>query len=63
MKRKRHRKSDKRVGEKISVLRHESVPQKQAVAMALNMNREGRLGRHGAYHRKGRRRKRSSGRR
>lgn len=41
----------KRVSEKIEKLRHEDVPQKQAVAMAMNMEREGHLGRHGAYHR------------
>jgi len=41
----------KRESEKISKLRREGVSEKQAVAMALNMEREGRLGRHGTYHR------------
>ncbi len=40
------------IGNKIRVLRHENVPEKQAVAMALNMKREGRLGPHGEYRRK-----------
>lgn len=41
--------SNPRVSAKIKVLVNEGTPQKQAVAMALNMYREGRLGRHGAY--------------
>jgi hypothetical protein len=45
-----------RVSKKISILRHEDVPQKQAVAMALNMQREGRLGPEGQYKRVGRKR-------
>jgi len=49
------------VSQKISVLRHEDVPEKQAVAMAMNMGREGRLREGGKYvHKhKGRRSKRS----
>lgn len=56
----RSRESQKRVSEKISLLRHESpkVPQRQAVAEALSMERAGRLGRHGVYHRVGGRNKR-----
>jgi len=53
--------SNRKVSEKIRVLRHENVPEKQAVAMALNMNREGRLGEHGEYHRVGKRGKRRRG--
>jgi len=45
------RKAKGRVSEKISVLRHEGVPEKQAVAMAINMGREHRLGPHGTYKR------------
>lgn len=41
----------KRVSEKIPVLKKEGMPQKQAVATALSMERSGRLGRHGAYRR------------
>jgi len=56
------KRSRKRVSEKISYLRHEGVPEKQAIAESLSMERSGRLGRHGVYHRKGRRkgRRRSS---
>lgn len=60
MARKRKRSgASKRVGEKISYLRHEGVSQKQAVGEAMGMERSGRLGRHGVYHRK---HKRSRGR-
>lgn len=41
------------VSQKISVLRHEDVPQKQAVAMAINMGKAGRLRAGGKYVRKG----------
>jgi len=37
------------VSQKISVLRHEGKPQKQAVAMALSMGRAGRLRQGGVY--------------
>jgi len=37
------------VGDKISVLMHEGVPQKQAVAEALSMKRAGRLRKGGVY--------------
>ena len=50
---------NKRVSEKISLLRREGVPEKQAVAESLSMERKHRLGRHGVYHRK----KRKSSRR
>lgn len=39
----------KRVSEKVSVLRHEGVPEDQAVATAISMEHSGRLGRHGKY--------------
>ena len=54
------RKKNTRVSEKISLLRHEGVPQDQAIAESLSMERSGRLGRHGQYHRKGRKSKRSA---
>jgi hypothetical protein len=40
------------VSKKISHLVHEGKPQEQAVAMALNMKREGRLTSTGGYRRK-----------
>jgi hypothetical protein len=40
---------DNLVGDKISVLRKEGTPQKQAVAMALSMKRAGRLRPGGVY--------------
>jgi len=39
------------VSKKISHLRHEGVPQKQAVAEALDMKRRGRLTKSGGYRR------------
>ena len=44
------------VSQKISVLRHEGTPQKQAVAMAINMGKAHRLKPGGRYVRKGSRR-------
>ncbi len=45
----------KSVGKKISkLMKKEGKPQKQAVAMALNMKREGRLTPGGGYRRAGR---------
>lgn len=41
------------VGKKIGKLRKEGVPQKQAVATALNMKKKGKLGPRGGYKRKG----------
>lgn len=42
-----------RVGKKIShLMKKEGMPQKQAVAAALNMEREGRIGPRGGYRRK-----------
>lgn len=48
------------VSRKISKLRHESpaVPQRQAVAMALEMKRRGRLTKSGGYKRVGRKNRR-----
>lgn len=40
---------NRRVGDKIRVLRKENVPEKQAVATALSMERAGRLKRGGKY--------------
>jgi hypothetical protein len=37
------------VSQKIRVLRHEGKPQAQAVAMAINMNKAGRLRKGGVY--------------
>lgn len=47
-----------RVGKKISKLMHEDVPQKQAIAEALSMQRAGRLTAEGGYRRVGRKKKR-----
>lgn len=55
--------SQKRVSEKIRYLRHEGIPEKQAVGEAEGMERSGRLGRHGKYRRKGRKGRRKGGRR
>ena len=44
------------VSQKISVLRHEGKPEKQAVAMAINMGKAGRLRPGGKYVRKSSRR-------
>ena len=41
--------SSKRVSEKIPVLRREGIPQRQAVAEAISMERAGRLRRGGVY--------------
>ena len=51
-KRKGGKDKNKRVSEKISLLRHEGTPEKQAVAESLSMERSGRLGRHGKYRHK-----------
>jgi hypothetical protein len=58
-KKKGRKEANKRVSEKISVLRHESVPEKQAVAEALSMERAGRLRRGGKYIHKRKSRRRS----
>ena len=47
------KKKNSRVSKKISHLVKEGTPQKQAVAMALNMEREGRITDSGGYRRKG----------
>jgi len=47
-----------RVSKKISFLRHENVPQEQAVAESLSMERTGRLTKSGGYIRAGKRKKR-----
>jgi hypothetical protein len=44
--------SQTRIGEKIRHLRHEGVPQKQAIGEAYGMEKSGRLGRHGVYRHK-----------
>lgn len=44
------------VSQKISVLRGEGTPEKQAVAMAINMGKAGRLRQGGRYVRKSSRR-------
>ena len=45
------------VSQKIRVLRDEGMPPKQAVAVAINMGKEGRLRPGGVYVRKKRKRK------
>lgn len=42
-----------RIGEKIEHLVHEGKPKKQAIAMAINMEKKHRLGAHGEYWAKG----------
>lgn len=49
-------KKKSRVSKKISILRHEGVPQDQAVAESLSMEREGRLTKSGGYRRVGKKR-------
>ena len=58
------RKKRDRVSKKISKLRHESppVPQRQAVAMSLEMQRHGRLTKSGGYRRVKKSRSRRRGR-
>lgn len=51
--------SQKRVSEKIRLLRHEGVPEDQAVGEAEGMERSGRFGRHGKYRRAKRKNKRA----
>jgi len=52
------------VSQKISVLRHEGTPQRQAVAEAISMGRAGRLRQGGVYVRaKGKKSNRASSRR
>lgn len=49
-----------RISKKISILRAEKVPQRQAVAEALSMERAGRIRPDGSYiHARGRKRKKS----
>jgi hypothetical protein len=59
-----HRKSKKRknqlVSDKISKLRSEKVPEKQAVAESLSMERSGRLRSGGRYQHKKRGRRRTT---
>lgn len=57
------REKNRRVSEKISVLVREGKNQRQAEAMALSMERSHRLGRHGVYHRVGKRRTKRKARR
>jgi hypothetical protein len=54
--------SSKRISEKIALLRREGKTAEQAAGEAYGMERAHRLGRHGVYHRKGRKSKRQSGR-
>lgn len=51
--------SQRRVSEKIGLLRREGRTAKEAAGMAYGMERSGRLGAHGAYHRSGGRRRKS----
>lgn len=60
----RKSKRQSRVSKKIRILRKENVPQRQAVATALNMERRHRIGPNGEYRRVGRKKsKRRSSRR
>lgn len=60
MAKKKKSEKNKRVSEKISVLRREGEPEDQAVATALNMERRGRLRRGGKYVHVGGRKSRKS---
>jgi len=42
------------VSKKIKVLRHEGVPEKQAIATAISMGKAGRITKSGGYRRVGR---------
>lgn len=56
----KRKEKNKRVSSKISLLRSEGVPERQAVAESLSMERSGRLKSGGRYERVGgRKRKRS----
>lgn len=46
---KKHKKGDSRVGDKISILRGEGMPEKQAVGEAEGMKDSGRLKKGGKY--------------
>lgn len=56
MSKRKHKESQKRVSEKIEVLRREGKSEKEAAGEAYGMERSGRLRRHGRYSRKGSRR-------
>jgi hypothetical protein len=58
--RKRKRADQKKVSEKIAVLRREGKTGKEAAGEAYGMLRSGRLGRHGHYRHVGRHRRRRS---
>ena len=51
------RAANRRVGDKIRKLRGEGKPEKQSVAIALNLEREGRIGPRGGLKRKRKRKK------
>lgn len=59
---KKHEKNS-RISEKIELLRREGKTGEQAAGEAYNMEREHRLGRHGAYHRVGKKHGKRSHRR
>lgn len=48
-KKKKGSERSKRVSQKIHVLRHEGIPEREAVGEAMGMERSGRLRRHGKY--------------
>jgi hypothetical protein len=54
---------NKRISEKIELLRHEGKDEKQAVGEAEGMEKSGRLERHGKYRHVGKRKSRKSARR
>ena len=56
------REKNKRVSEKIEVLRREGKSPEEAAGAAYGMERSGRLGRFGKYHRVGRKGRRRHGR-
>lgn len=54
---KKKREKQKRISEKISVLKREGEPQDKAVATAINMERSGRLSKGGKYRHVGRKKR------
>lgn len=54
------REKNKKVSEKIELLRREGKTGEQAAGEAFGMERAGRLGRHGKYRHVGRKKRRSS---
>jgi hypothetical protein len=63
MAKKKKKEDQKKISEKIGLLKHEGKTDEQAAGEAYGMNRSGRLGRHGKYRPVGKRKSRKSSRR